>query len=102
MLRTHHISRTTSPIRRGPTRSPTRSPTRYAKRRIRSLALGAGLATTILTSGCASTALPCMQYQPQMVTRTVSLRGHGAVQITEESLVCTHRASSMADGLIGP
>ena len=74
----------------------------HGKRALSSAILSASMAGATLTAGCASTDLPCMQYQPQMVTRFVSMRGHGAVQVTEEALVCTHRAGSMEEGAIGP
>ena len=44
-------------------------------------------------SGCVSQ-VPCLAYTPQSFTRVVSLRGYGAVQMTEETLVCTQRADS--------
>lgn len=62
---------------------------------------GAFMAATMLTAGCASTALPCLQYEPHMVTRTVSMRGYGTFQVTEEALVCMHRANTMEGGLVG-
>lgn len=65
-------------------------------------ALGGILAAATLTVGCGSTTLPCMQYRPQMLTRTVMMRGYGAIRVTEQAMVCTHRASSMEEGLTGP
>jgi hypothetical protein len=80
---------------------PRHNPNHGNRARSRAL-LGAVMAATTLAAGCGTSALPCMQYQPQMVTRTVSMRGYGAVQVTEQAMVCTHRAGSMEEGLIGP
>ncbi len=43
------------------------------------------------TSGCGTTA-PCLNYQPMMLTKTVSMRGHGVMRVTSEEMVCTERA----------
>ena len=74
----------------------------HGKRALSSAILSASMASATLTAGCASSPLPCMQYQPQMVTRFVSMRGHGAVRVRERALVCTHRAGSIEEGAIGP
>ena len=80
---------------------PIPTPRRY-RRALAGALLMAIVAAAALTAGCGSTALPCMQYQPQMVTRFVSMRGHGAVQVTEQAMVCTHRAGTMEEAAIGP
>jgi hypothetical protein len=80
---------------------PGHNPT-HDNRALSSALLGAVMAATTLAAGCGTTALPCMQYQPQMVTRTVSMRGQGTFQVMEQAMVCTQRASSMEEGLIGP
>jgi len=73
----------------------------YGKRTLSCLLLGGILVAATLTTGCGSTAMPCMQYQPQTVTRTVMMRGYGSVQVTEQAMVCTHRASTMEEGIFG-
>lgn len=47
-----------------------------------------------LWSGC-STQAPCLSYQTQAFTRTVSMRGYGSIQVTEEARVCTERDYSL-------
>jgi hypothetical protein len=74
----------------------------HGKRALSGAALGAIMAASMLVTGCGSTALPCMQYQPQTVTRMVSMRGYGVVQVTEQAMVCMQRADTMEGGLIGP
>ena len=64
-------------------------------KRLRSPAV---LLTTVIVlagSGCSTLSqAPCLQYSSQSFTRTVSLRGYGAVQVTNEALVCMRRADS--------
>jgi hypothetical protein len=67
----------------------------------RRLLLAATIAAPSLLGAC-STQLPCLQYQPQTFTRTVSMRGHGMMQVTQEALVCTRRADPDDENLLGP
>ena len=67
----------------------------------RRLLLATALAAPALPGAC-STQLPCLQYQPQTFTRIVTLRGHGSMQVTQEALVCTRRATLDDEGLLGP
>lgn len=67
----------------------------------RRLLLAATIAAPLLLGACGSQ-LPCMQYQPQTFTRTVSMRGHGMMQVTQEALVCTRRADLNDENLLGP
>jgi hypothetical protein len=65
----------------------------------RSIAIAAVLLPLGAGTGCSSQ-LPCLQYQPQMVTRTVQMRGFGSVQVREQAMVCTARAQA-ADDIFG-
>jgi len=67
---------------------------------LRSAIVAAALATTLLGSGCAAR-LPCLEYQPQMVTRTVTMRGHGYMQVRQEAMVCTVRARALEEHALG-
>lgn len=53
------------------------------------------LTAVLSSSGCAnmgSQLSPCLSYSPQLVKRTVGMRGYGMVEITEEKYVCIARA----------
>ena len=56
------------------------------------VAASGGLLLSALLSGCSVTTAPCLQYTPQNLTRTVTLRGHGMVEVTEQTLICSQRA----------
>lgn len=58
----------------------------------------AAVIATLLTSGCASSNAPCLQYTPTTMTRVVSLRGHGSVAMTTEAYVCSERAEMSVAG----
>ncbi|MEM1188838.1 MAG: hypothetical protein AAF933_06385 [Pseudomonadota bacterium] len=62
---------------------------------------GALLGTGSLLGGCAAQ-LPCMHYEAQTFTRTISMRGYGTLQYDEERLVCTERATGTEAGIFGP
>lgn len=71
-----------------------------AKRNSIYLASAAALSAVLTSSGCSnlgSNAAPCLSYSPQLVKRTVGMRGYGSVEITEEKYVCVARASSPTD-----
>jgi hypothetical protein len=73
----------------------------YGTRVTRRLLLAATIVAPSLLGACSSQ-LPCLQYQPQTFTRTVSMRGHGMMQVTQEALVCTRRADLDDENLLGP
>lgn len=73
----------------------------HGKRITRRILLAATIAAPSLLGACSSQ-LPCLEYQPQMFTRTVSMRGHGMMQVTQEALVCTRRADPHDENLLGP
>ena len=54
------------------------------------LILGVGVLAS--TSACSTIKAPCLAYKPTYQMRTVSMRGYGFVQMSEEKLVCTERA----------
>ncbi|MEE4277235.1 MAG: hypothetical protein V2I82_02065 [Halieaceae bacterium] len=77
-------------------------PHRNILKRLSSLLLVAAVgAQGGLVGGCA-TKLPCLEYGPQSFTRTISMHGHGSMQVTEERLVCTVRDTGHGDALLGP
>lgn len=66
-----------------------------AKRNSRYLGCAAALIAVLSGSGCSSLGSnlsPCLSYSPQLVKRTVGMRGYGMVEITEEKYVCVARA----------
>lgn len=62
---------------------------------------GALLGPGSLLGGCAAQ-LPCMQYEAQTFTRTISMRGYGTLQYDEERMVCTERAIGTEAEIFGP
>ncbi|GEM_PF-5865761 len=67
-------------------------PSKTLNKRRTSLSAAMALSGTLglLNTGCANQA-PCVAYVPQLQTKTVSLRGYGAVEVTSEELVCAQR-----------
>ena len=70
-------------------------PNEERRSRLRSGALLALSLVLSLTEGCGNLS-PCLAYAPQLYTRSVSMRGYGSVEITEEKMVCTARAGELA------
>ncbi len=63
---------------------------------LKSVSLPVILAAIASTSACSSVMAPCLAYTPTSQIRTVSLRGHGFIQMSEEKMVCTERAEVVA------
>lgn len=54
--------------------------------------------SAVLASGGCSTSNrlgACVAYEMQPVTQTISLRGHGYVEVTKETLVCAQRSEEL-------